>query len=223
MRRGLLESKKLGVPVVVASASMLAELIITIAAAVLVSCIGLVLYFPYLKSAVADLITSNVIQWPTVLLAMIAMVMLAGVGYLLREKLVNKLNSLNEKWQLLQLVDISYRKLSLALAYFVAMACLNGVVNLVMLQACSDTSVPVIVMISATSAAWVIGYLAFFSPGGLFVREAVLAMLLLPWIPYPIALTVAVLSRLAQLFAEVLCMLLPGLLSPPTQHATTHH
>ncbi len=211
------QAKKMGVPMLLASTSMIIELLLTITAAILVSLFGMLLYFGHMKESVAELLAKDVIHWPAVLLAICTLLGLFGIGYVLREKLFHKLKSLNETWQLLHLVEISYRKLTWALLYFVAMAGLNGIVNLVMMRCCSDADVPVIVMIAATSAAWVVGYLAFFSPGGLFVREAVLAMLLLPWMPYSTALTIAVLSRLAQLLAEVVCMVIPILGLQPNE------
>ena len=61
-------------------------------------------------------------------------------------------------------------------------------------------------MIAATALAWLIGFFAFFSPGGILVREAALAMLLLPWMPYEVGFSLAILSRFAQLIAEVVGM-----------------
>jgi len=87
------------------------------------------------------------------------------------------------------------------------MAILNGCVNLMLLPLVDDAStVPALVMVAATASAWIVGLLAFFSPGGLLVREAALAALLLPWISYEAGITLAVLSRIAQLLAEVVCM-----------------
>ena len=214
-----MESKKLGVPAPAASASMLVELIITIAAAVLVSTFGLLLFYNELKQTAAHLIIGSTSSTLTLNFAAVTVVCFGCITYLFRTKLASKFKSLSSRWQSMQSVDLSGRALATALAYFVAMACLNGIVNLVLLRAFSDVTVPMVVMISATAAAWIVGYLAFFSPGGLFVREAALATLLLPWVPYPIALALAGASRIAQLVAEVICML-PGLLSPPTQHAT---
>jgi len=86
------------------------------------------------------------------------------------------------------------------------MAALNGAVNSVLLNAVSFENVPVIAMIAATATAWIIGFFAFFSPGGILIREAALAALLLPWLPYETGFALAILSRFAQLIAEVVGM-----------------
>ena len=83
---------------------------------------------------------------------------------------------------------------------------LNGAVNSVLLNAVSTENVPWVAMIAATATAWIIGFFAVFSPGGILVREAALAALLLPWLPYETGFILAILSRFAQLIAEVVGM-----------------
>lgn len=201
-------SQELGVSKSVASASMLVELVVTLLAAVVVSIFGLALHYDAVGTMVHEAFTQY-FSWNGVILAPTFGAAMIGACYSFRGKLAEKFQSLNEKWQLLDLSQVSFRRLAVALGYFVLMACLNGAVNLVMLRTCTDVQIPVTAIIAATAAAWVIGYLAFFSPGGLFVREGALAMLLMPWIPYETAFTLAILSRVAQLLAEVICMGVP--------------
>ncbi len=55
----------------------------------------------------------------------------------------------------------------------------------------------------AFAFAWVIGYVSFFSPGGLAVREGALVFLLKLWIPVEAAVMVALLARLSQIIVHL--------------------
>lgn len=204
-----IESGKMGVPATVASASMLVELMITMAAAVVVSFVGLLFYYDQLSETFQQLIfeitggnTALIVGW-----ASLIVVTVTGLGFVARHKFSSKVQGLAERFKALSRVKLTWPKLFAALAYMTAMAGLNGCVNLTLLPLVDNTSsVPPLVMIASTATAWVIGFLAFFSPGGILVREATLAALLLPWLPYESGITLAVLSRIAQLAAEVACM-----------------
>lgn len=66
---------------------------------------------------------------------------------------------------------------------------------------------------SSYSMAWVIGFLAFLVPGGLGIREGVLALLLAPILPAPVPALVAVLSRLWWTMAELVSMAIATLVA----------
>lgn len=66
--------------------------------------------------------------------------------------------------------------------------------------------IPVLSGISALS--FIIGYLSFFSPAGLGVREGVLIILLSHFMPTPIAIGVSLLSRLWSLGSELIILVL---------------
>ena len=214
------QAEKLGVPVSVASASMLIELLVTMAAAVVVSLLGLCLHYEQLSGTLAELVSVQGGEFTGVLErcgvgngylpALVAVVTLAfaAVVYSTREMLYRKLHQFAARFQLLRGVSLQRPILLTALSYMTVMAAFNGCVNLNLLPIVDESgSVPMLVMIAATATAWIAGFLAFFSPGGILVREAALAALLLPWLPYEAGITLAVLSRLAQLLAEVMCML----------------
>lgn len=57
---------------------------------------------------------------------------------------------------------------------------------------------------AAFSLAWVLGFLAFLTPGGLGVREGVLTVLLLPYIPMPLSALLALAARLWWTIAEMI-------------------
>lgn len=62
------------------------------------------------------------------------------------------------------------------------------------------------VVVGAAALAWALGFLSFFTPSGLGVREAVLAALLLQIHPEPVAIVAALLFRLAQTLGEALAL-----------------
>jgi hypothetical protein len=202
------QAKEIGVPIAVASASMLIELLVTIVAAVVVSTIGVGLYWQQLSAMVQQTLVGAGINSLQFTAAFAVVPLAAAVVYAMRSKLRRKFISLTEKFTALRGCRLRARPLFLSLGYLIVMACLNGLVNFTLLQATSETaSVPVIAMIAATAIAWVVGFLAFFSPGGILVREATLAAILLPWLPYEHGFTLAMLSRFAQLIAEIVGIL----------------
>ena len=201
-------SKEIGVSKTVASASMFVELLITIAAAGVVAVVGVVLHWDQLSSTVQQLLIDKGFGVYQIAGLVGATLILASVTYILRTKLKNKITGLTAKASALRGIQIQFGPMTVSLGYFIVMACLNGLVNLTLVQAMDATvSVPVFAMIAGTAVAWIIGFLAFFSPGGILVREATLAALLLPWMPYEIGFSLAMLSRFAQLIAEVAGML----------------
>ena len=205
-----IQAEKIGVPVSVASASMLVEFLITVTAAAVVSLVGLLFYYHQLSSTLNQLIVDRTggKLWILLTWAVLVTSTCGALGLVARRKLVEKIQGFLERLGALREIRFSWPKLFAALGYMVVMAGLNGCVNLSLLPIVdAGYSVPFIVMIAATATAWIIGFLAFFSPGGILIREAALAAILLPWLPYEAGITLAVLSRIAQLLAEVTCMI----------------
>ncbi|QEG23024.1 lysylphosphatidylglycerol synthase domain-containing protein [Mariniblastus fucicola] len=201
-------SKELGLTKTVASASMAVELLVTIAAAVVVSLAGLLIHQQQLMATASELFAKTGMDLNLVWLTVVAITTASVATYLLRHKLTKKLAGLTEKFSAVRGLDLNFAIFAKALGYFVVMAAMNGLVNSALLQAIDAPSVPLVALIAATATAWIIGFFAFFSPGGILVREAALAALLLPWLPYEAGFSLAILSRFAQMIAEVVCMLL---------------
>ncbi len=202
------QAGELGVPVSVASASMLIELLITMAAAVIVSLVGVAFHYEDLADTIRRMVVekSNLHAGGPAVVALL--VIFAALVFATRKTLTRKLANLAEKFKLLSGVKVDWSRIGAALGYMTLMAVVNGTIGVCLLPIIDSTaSVPAAAMIAATATAWIIGFLAFFSPGGVFVREAALATLLLPWIPYETGIAMAVLSRIAQLAAEIICML----------------
>ena len=193
---------RMGVSVAKASASMFLELIVLMLAAAIISVPGIVLYWGDVAAAVQKL-TANV---PFHLIAAFG-----GVSLLLIpicwKKFGSKLKSVQARYESLREISFDRAGLGRAVVFFVAMAGLNGLVTGCLLGAVpGGEGAPMCIVVSATAIAWLIGFFAVFSPGGLIVREGALALMLLPWIPYSTGFTVAILARLVQIFAEIACL-----------------
>lgn len=193
---------RMGVSVAKASASMFLELIVLMLAAVIVSVPGVILYWGKVADALYQLTRHVPVHWIAIFAALCALCV--PICW----------NKFSSKWRTVQqrydsLRQISFDKVSLirAIVFFVAMAGLNGLVTGCLLHAVpGGDGAPMWIVIAATSVAWIIGFLAVFSPGGLIVREGALALLLLPWIPYSTGFTAAILARLVQIFSEIVCL-----------------
>ena len=201
-------STKLGITKTTASASMAIELLITIAAAVLVSLAGISWHYAELSSAFHSLLQEQQLETSHVGIAIGLTLLAAIVLVAKRSMLTRKIEKAIQKFSALKGTKINRRIVVHSLSYMVIMAALNGAVNSTLLPAINPSHVPVVAMIAATAAAWAIGFLAIFSPGGIVVRESALATLLLPWLPWEAGFALAILSRFAQLIAEVVGMLL---------------
>ncbi len=192
-------SKAIGLTKTSATASMAIELLATIIAAAIVSLAGVMFYHGELYSAANELFAGLGIDGNLALAVGVLGVAIVTSAWILRHKIVQKFGELRS-------ASIKPNWFIGAVGYLIAMAVLNGAVNSVLLSAVGTEQVPLVAMVSATATAWIIGFFAFFSPGGILVREAALAMLLLPWLPYEMGFTLAILSRFAQLVAEVVGM-----------------
>lgn len=64
---------------------------------------------------------------------------------------------------------------------------------------------------AAFCLAWVVGFLAFLTPGGLGVREGALAIFLVPLLPVPLPALVAILARLWWTLGELMAIALAAI------------
>ena len=199
-------SQEIGLTKTVASGSMAIELLATIAAAAGVSVIGVAFYHRELNSTVCELVESSGLNTSVALWLFVGGIGTAATIWLMREKLKQKVTRAVQKFESLRGVKIQPRWMMSSIGYLTLMAVLNGAINSVLINAVSTEQVPLVAVIAATATAWIIGFFAFFSPGGILVREAALAALLLPWLPYEVGFALAILSRFAQLIAEVVGM-----------------
>jgi len=145
-------------------------------------------------------------QW--VVLAILGLAALAAFLWCGRRTIYSKWATAQNRFRLLQQSRLSVHRLCTSALFFIAMNLLGGWITVMLVDSVAgDASVPTFAVLTACSAAWTFGFFAFLSPGGLLVREAALATMLLPWLPYSDGLTLAVLSRMAQLLAEWITLL----------------
>ncbi len=199
-------AQRLGVPVSICTASMLLELALVIAAAGLTVIPAMILCSDRLLESARTLD----LRWAWGLLAVVA---LAGLGVLLggHRILAKKWAQFQSKWAALRTTPVRMDRVLMAGLYFLAMSVLNGlitwIVAVTVVPASTDaysfsTAVPLLAILAATAGSWLAGFFAICSPGGLVVREAAFAAMLLPWLPYSESLTIAVIARVLQFVAE---------------------
>lgn len=71
-------------------------------------------------------------------------------------------------------------------------------------------------LLAATyAAAWVIGFLSLLTPGGLGIREGVIAYLLGFWLPVPVAIVISLLSRVWVTAGELIGTAIAWRIGPP--------
>ena len=196
----VVQAEQLGISPTIASGSMLVELLLTVAAAIVLVTPFAMFYREAFLHVSGSFAEYDGLFW-------LAVVGLPGLGFLLfvvRRKLQNRFQSLKQRFAILRGLQLEPRKLLPALGFYVLMGCLNGLVTTSLI--CSTTlnqNPPMMVVIGATSLAWIVGFLAVFAPGGMVVREATFAACVAPWIGYSTAMAIAILARLVQLAAEV--------------------
>ena len=105
--------------------------------------------------------------------------------------------------------QLQYRATLHLLAIYVAQALLIGLAFHFLVQAVTPWPLHAVPFaVGAFALAWLIGFVSFFAPGGLGVREGVLAYLLAPAVTAPIAILIAVLARVWAMVGELLCITL---------------
>ena len=105
-----------------------------------------------------------------------------------------------------------FRDSALLLAVYLACWLSYGSSGVVLIEALGfGPAVPIVDVIAAFVAAWMIGFLSLITPGGIGVREAVLVLLLRSTLSTSQAITVALLARLSWTLVEMVGVLI-GLL-----------
>jgi len=114
-----------------------------------------------------------------------------------------------------------------ALASYTGLNVLRGVGFACVLLAILPQQPPLGVTISANAIGWIVGFLAVLAPGGMGVREAMIVLLLSPWIGVGDASLAALLWRATQIVEELLLVpvAMQGVKAPrpASTHATQGH
>lgn len=195
------QATQAGVKTTVAGASLVAELICVITVASILGLAGLCLHYSALKSLIAS--SSIVIETQVVVGLLAASGLLAFCVWRFRKRIAALIVRLMEKLPAREAWTIQWSRVPKLLAFYTAMGSLNGCVTWCMIAAGSpEVSVPVSAVVAATSVAWLVGFFAFAAPGGMVVREAAMASLLVAWLPVQAAIAAAILARIAHIIAE---------------------
>lgn len=109
----------------------------------------------------------------------------------------------------------------LALAIGVAGSSLLGLHGMLVANALvSGDSVGYAAATVAFVGAWVVGFVVFFVPAGLGVREVTMVFLLSPWLDEPVALSIAAASRILFMLVDGAGGALAAILGPGNRHLT---
>jgi glycosyltransferase 2 family protein len=191
----ILAFKKYNVGIAVSSISVVIELLLLVVA-------GSLIFVPYLFFADIEIGRGTVwlILGATMLLlaALYPPIFNTGLRYLLIPMGYEYKDFSLDVWQLLQI-----------LATFILFWIMAGIGFYFLATTVQQAStIQWFLFIPIYSIAWIIGFLAFLTPGGLGVREGALAMLLSPFLPPPLPSVIALLARLWWTVAELISVLL---------------
>ncbi len=203
-----MQARKHGVSAVAAASSLLLEMLLTILAWSTTAAITLVFYHDSFITLI-ELVHVK-------LIAIVCATAVVGGGAIfifVRRQFANtgfvsrKLSVLQSQIEALRKTDLNFTKVAVAYFYFLTLCFLNGVAAFFVLDAVlPDLNVPILAIIGANAAAWLVGFFAVLAPGGLIVREGTMASLLVAWLPIDQAIGAAVIWRLIQVLVEIACM-----------------
>jgi len=102
-------------------------------------------------------------------------------------------------------IDLKWRDVLLLLGVFFTAWIIQGAAFFLLLNSIYSTPLNLFMAIAGSHViSWTIGFLVLFAPGGMGVREGVLALLLKTLIPLPIALGISLLSRIWVIVCELI-------------------
>jgi hypothetical protein len=193
-----------GVAPEIAGASVVLEVLLSVAAWLLVALSG---WF-FLPGLFDVLRTAPRMTWAAGGIGLLAMFGVPiGWAWLARDSVGRSLFAkFLGRAELLSRVRPDGIALTVALAFSTAMVLLNGLVFAAVLAAMPGGSAcPITAAVAANAIAWLAGFFAIFAPGGLIVREGCLAALLTAWVPLPQAVVITLVWRAVQIISEICC------------------
>ena len=196
------QAKAAGVPGLQATLSLPLELILTIFA----WCVTVIVFGTQHVNAVAAVLPQSP-GGQTLLTVIPVTVTSLIVGWFVARGLSRRQPQATKYWKMIRGVHPVKRHVLIATLNYCALCGLNGLALFVVIASLQPVqTIPMTAVIAANAAAWLIGFFALFAPGGLLVREGVLATLLACWLPLEVAIAAAVLWRMLQLSVELLCL-----------------
>jgi glycosyltransferase involved in cell wall biosynthesis len=136
------------------------------------------------------------------LTAFAAAIGLGGTAWMFTDRITPKLRLVFDRLALLKQMRLNPIAIATTLLCIV-----NGIASSLVFRATTGSSIPLSAIIGANAVAWLVGFFAIMAPGGLVVREGAMATILLPWLPIEQAIGAAIVWRLIQVSAEVVCVL----------------
>jgi glycosyltransferase 2 family protein len=192
--RFVLASRR-GVSGPVASASVVLELGVTVAAWVVIAAVG----SPWLR---LPAVLTRFVSLPVVAAA--AAIVVVGAWIVSRTGLGPRVTGRLAAFRDLAPMRPDAPRLATAFAFYVAMGLFNGaILHGIVTALPGGANCPWPGVVAANAAAWLVGFFALFAPGGLVVREACLAGMLSAWMPGEEALAASLAWRLVQIVAEI--------------------
>jgi hypothetical protein len=198
----VVQAHRLGVPAATAGASVMLELLFTIAAWSTVALGGVAMF-----REPAIRLVQAASSGAAVVLAIVAVgaAVATAIGLLAlgSPRLRGRLTEARARLLSLSRISYDWRRLASAFAYLVLMALVNSLIWVLVLRATPGGSAcPVRAAMAANALAWLAGFFAILAPGGLVVREGCLAALLAAWMPAEQALAAALAWRAVQVASE---------------------
>ncbi|MCA9199590.1 MAG: flippase-like domain-containing protein [Planctomycetales bacterium] len=201
------QAKRLGLENQVIGASLITELLITIAAWTATAAVGLM---PYQHCWSQAWNFASLSHWRYIAMAIVAVAALL-VTKPIRSRIVAQWQGLQSRLRQVAEVSLNRREIMRTGMFFFVLCTFNGVAFYVTILAVSTAPAPpLLAVIGANAFAWLVGFFAIFAPGGLVVREGTLAAILLPWLPMPTAIAASILWRVIQIVVELTCLGIVG-------------
>lgn len=183
--------KKEGISEKISGAGMLLEMISLLLAALLAS----LLYIP-------SIISKGFSSWMLVLLSFIPISLI-----MLFTPLLNIILKLTARYVFKKEISLEIKKswLGLNLLIYVINVVVQGVAFFLLILSIFPLPVGNLpAVIGLYNGAWAAGFLSFITPGGLGVREGAVALLLKSYMPFPMAIIIAGISRLWVMIFEII-------------------
>ncbi len=189
-------SGKEGVPRVEAFASVVIEIILEIVASIF-------FFFFFLLSVLEQPLLSLKVMY------FLGLVMVAGLVFLHPKVFYRLTNIVLYRWKGEEIKKcISYRDIIKLFVFYNFIVLSQGIAFYFFVNAiCYVPLEKVLGLTGSLAIAGALGTLSFFTPGGIGVREGILALLLTSYVISPIAVLISLLARLWVTLGEVMCAL----------------
>lgn len=114
--------------------------------------------------------------------------------------------------------NINFYSLLPILILRIVVCILQGITFFMFISSLQDTSMTLLpAMIGIFSIGWLAGYVSFFAPSGIGIREGVFTLLLSNFMPLPIAVAVSILSRVWIMLAEFAAIFIAWSIKPESK------